>query len=133
MPPAGCERHARAPACLPGTGRVKTVARHFDWCCGQRMMALSRQASRLQPAFMDPRLAEIVDELLQIVQAHPQDLNWQPYYRATREPRRLRDTVASRNHGRRPAGCMLPRPDVHPSRVAKLTDAPLEEGLLRLR
>ena len=80
MPPAGCERHARAPACLPGTGRVKTVARHFDWCCGQRMMALSRQASRLQPAFMDPRLAEIVDELLQIVQAHPQDLNWQPYY-----------------------------------------------------
>lgn len=30
--------------------------------------------------FMDPRLAEIIDELLEIVQAHPQDLNWQPYY-----------------------------------------------------
>ena len=30
--------------------------------------------------FMNPRLAEIIDELLEIVQAHPQDLNWQPYY-----------------------------------------------------
>jgi hypothetical protein len=30
--------------------------------------------------FMDPRLAAIIDELLQIVQAHPQDLNWQPCY-----------------------------------------------------
>jgi hypothetical protein len=30
--------------------------------------------------FMDPRLAEIVNELLEIVQAHPQDLDWQPYY-----------------------------------------------------
>lgn len=29
---------------------------------------------------MDPRLAAITDELLEIVQAHPQDLNWQPYY-----------------------------------------------------
>jgi hypothetical protein len=31
-------------------------------------------------AVMDPRLAGIIDELLEIVQAHPQDLNWQPYY-----------------------------------------------------
>ena len=31
-------------------------------------------------ADMDQRLAAIIDELLQIVQAHPQDLNWQPYY-----------------------------------------------------
>jgi hypothetical protein len=30
--------------------------------------------------FMDPRLAEIIDELLDIVQEHPQDLGWQPYY-----------------------------------------------------
>ncbi len=29
---------------------------------------------------MDLRLAAIVDEILEIVQAHPQDLNWQPYY-----------------------------------------------------
>jgi hypothetical protein len=29
---------------------------------------------------MDPRLAEIIDELLEIVQAHPQDLNWQSFY-----------------------------------------------------
>lgn len=31
-------------------------------------------------AFMDPRLSEIIDELLEIVRAHPQDLDWQPYY-----------------------------------------------------
>jgi hypothetical protein len=30
--------------------------------------------------FMDPRLAAIIDELLEIAQGHPQDLNWQPYY-----------------------------------------------------
>jgi hypothetical protein len=30
--------------------------------------------------FVDPRLAEIIDELLEIVQARQQDLNWQPYY-----------------------------------------------------
>jgi hypothetical protein len=29
---------------------------------------------------MDPRLVEIIDELVAIVQAHPQDLNWQPHY-----------------------------------------------------
>jgi hypothetical protein len=29
---------------------------------------------------MDPRLAAIIDEVLEIVQAHRQDLNWQPYY-----------------------------------------------------
>jgi hypothetical protein len=29
---------------------------------------------------MDPRLAVIIDELLEIVRAHPQDLDWQPYY-----------------------------------------------------
>ena len=29
---------------------------------------------------MDPRLAAIIAELVAIVQAHPQDLDWQPYY-----------------------------------------------------
>jgi hypothetical protein len=29
---------------------------------------------------MDPGLVEIIDELVAIVQAHPQDLNWQPHY-----------------------------------------------------
>jgi hypothetical protein len=29
---------------------------------------------------MDPRLADIIDELLAIVRAHPQDLDWQPHY-----------------------------------------------------
>jgi hypothetical protein len=29
---------------------------------------------------MNPRLAEIIDELLEIVRAHPQDLNWQSSY-----------------------------------------------------
>jgi hypothetical protein len=34
---------------------------------------------------VDPRLAAIIDELLTIVQGHPQDLNWQPYYDDQRE------------------------------------------------
>lgn len=29
---------------------------------------------------MDPRLVEIIDELVAIVQTHPQDVDWQPHY-----------------------------------------------------
>jgi len=34
---------------------------------------------------MDTRLAALIDELLEIVQARPQDLNWQPYYEDQQE------------------------------------------------
>ena len=34
---------------------------------------------------MDPQLAGIIDEVLEIVKAHPQDLNWQTYYDSEQE------------------------------------------------
>jgi hypothetical protein len=41
---------------------------------------------------MDPRLAEIVEELLKIVRLSPQDLSWQPFYADDEELQRdLRD------------------------------------------
>ena len=50
---------------------------------------LTRRRGWCHPEFVDPRLAAIVNELLEIVRAHPQDLDWQPYYED--QPELLRD------------------------------------------
>jgi hypothetical protein len=49
---------------------------------------------------MDTRVAEIIDELLEIVQARPQDLDWQADYADHQElVRDLRDHAERARHG----------------------------------
>jgi len=44
-------------------------------------LAVARARARWCHAYLvDLRLIQLIDELLAIVQAHPQDLNWQTYY-----------------------------------------------------
>lgn len=69
---------------------------------------------------MQPRLAELIDELLEIVQAHTQDLNWQACYHD--QQALLRDLRDHAERVRRGDGSRLPE-----LRFSLLPTGPLNE------